>query len=26
VLTTHGEPVRENGAESLRGALLQSSS
>jgi glyoxylase-like metal-dependent hydrolase (beta-lactamase superfamily II) len=25
VLTTHGEPVRENGAESLRGALLQSS-
>jgi glyoxylase-like metal-dependent hydrolase (beta-lactamase superfamily II) len=26
VLTTHGEPVRENGAEALRGALLQSSS
>ncbi len=26
VLTTHGEPVRENGAESLRAALLQSSS
>jgi glyoxylase-like metal-dependent hydrolase (beta-lactamase superfamily II) len=25
VLTTHGEPVRENGAEALRGALLQSS-
>jgi len=26
VLTTHGEPVRENGAEALRRALLQSSS
>jgi glyoxylase-like metal-dependent hydrolase (beta-lactamase superfamily II) len=26
VLTTHGEPVRENGGEALRGALLQSSS
>jgi glyoxylase-like metal-dependent hydrolase (beta-lactamase superfamily II) len=26
VLTTHGAPVRENGAEALRGALLQSSS
>ena len=26
VLTTHGVPVRENGAEALRGALLQSSS
>jgi glyoxylase-like metal-dependent hydrolase (beta-lactamase superfamily II) len=26
VLTTHGDPVRENGAESLRAALLQSSS
>ena len=26
VLTTHGEPVRENGSEALRGALLQSSS
>ena len=26
VLTAHGEPVRESGAESLRGALLQSSS
>jgi glyoxylase-like metal-dependent hydrolase (beta-lactamase superfamily II) len=25
VLTTHGEPVRENAAEALRGALLQSS-
>jgi glyoxylase-like metal-dependent hydrolase (beta-lactamase superfamily II) len=25
VLTTHGEPVRENGAEAVRGALLQSS-
>ena len=25
VLTTHGEPVRENGTEALRGALLQSS-
>jgi glyoxylase-like metal-dependent hydrolase (beta-lactamase superfamily II) len=25
VLTTHGEPVRESGAEALRGALLQSS-
>jgi glyoxylase-like metal-dependent hydrolase (beta-lactamase superfamily II) len=25
VLTTHGEPVREDGAESLRTALLQSS-
>jgi Metallo-beta-lactamase superfamily len=26
VLTTHGEPVRENGGEALRKALLQSSS
>ena len=26
VLTTHGEPVRENGREALRKALLQSSS
>ena len=26
VLTTHGEPVRENGSEALRKALLQSSS
>jgi glyoxylase-like metal-dependent hydrolase (beta-lactamase superfamily II) len=26
VLTTHGEPVRENGGEALRNALLQSSS
>jgi hypothetical protein len=26
VLVTHGEPVRENGAEELRSALLQSSS
>jgi glyoxylase-like metal-dependent hydrolase (beta-lactamase superfamily II) len=26
VLTTHGAPVRENGSEALRGALLQSSS
>jgi glyoxylase-like metal-dependent hydrolase (beta-lactamase superfamily II) len=26
VLTTHGEPVRENGSEALRRALLQSSS
>ncbi len=25
VLTTHGEPVREDGAEAVRGALLQSS-
>ena len=25
VLTTHGEPVRENGEEALRKALLQSS-
>ena len=26
VLVTHGEPVRQDGAEALRSALLQSSS